>query len=191
MSFRHLIFVLLAVLSLAGPAFAQAGDPFVIKRATELRSGPSDASASLGTLAAQTPVTHQATRQGPWYEVRTAQGATGWVHMFDMGNAAPAGNVVTGTLRGLSNFFSRGGSQANTNSSGTTSTVGIRGLGAEDIARSQPNLTAVAQLDRLRSDPGQARKFAQDARLAAQSVDALPVPAAPKNNTAATPEFKP
>jgi hypothetical protein len=80
-------------------------------------------------------------------------------------------------LRGISNFFSRGGTQQA--SSGQTSTVGIRGLGAEDLARSQPNLAAVAQAEGLRLTGDQARSFARDARLATQSVEALPVPPEP------------
>ena len=160
-------------------ATAQTADNFVVKRATELRVAPGDTSASAGPLAAQTPVTRSASRQGAWVEVRTAQGATGWLHMFDLTSAAAAsaeGNAATGALRGLSNFFNRGNAPVQA-SSGGTSTVGIRGLNAEDLARSRPNMNAVTQAEALRLNADQARSFAADARLSAQAVDALPAPA--------------
>ena len=164
-------------------AMAQTADSFVVKRATELRVAPGDASASAGPIAAQTPVTRSAARQGAWVEVRTAQGTAGWLHMFDLVPAASAGattggagNVATGALRGLSNFFNRGSAPAQA-SSGGTSTVGIRGLSAEDLSRSQPNLNAVVQAEALRQSADQARTFAVDAQLGAQAVEPLPATA--------------
>ena len=175
----------LALALLQAPvSMAQTTDSFVVKRATELRVAPGDASASAGPIAAQTPVTRSAARQGAWVEVRTAQGATGWLHMFDLTSAAAAsaeGNVATGALRGLSNFFNRGSAPVQA-SSGGTSTVGIRGLNAEDLARSRPNMNAVAQAEALRLNADQARSFAADARLSAQAVEPLPSPAAATAN---------
>ena len=183
----------------AGAATAQTADSFVVKRATELRVAPGDASASAGPLAAQTPVTRSAARQGAWVEVRTTQGGVGWLHMFDLapasgsavtaggtgagaGTGSPAGgNVATGTLRGLSNFFNRGSAQPQPNAGGT-STVGIRGLSAEDLSRSQPNMAAVTQAEALRQTGDQARNFAADAQLTAQAVEPLPLPASTNAN---------
>ena len=42
---------------------------------------------SLAALPAQTAVTRTEQRQGPWVQVRTAAGDTGWVHLFDLGPA--------------------------------------------------------------------------------------------------------
>lgn len=170
--------------SFAPEVSAQSTDSFIVKRATELRVAPGEASTSAGPIAAQTAVTRSAARQGAWVEVRTAQGGTGWLHMFDLTPAAGAGsagstgsgNVATGALRGLSNLFNRGPSQTQTNSGGT-STVGIRGLSAEDLSRSQPNINAVVQAEALRLTADQARTFAADAKLVAQAVE--PLPAAP------------
>ncbi len=49
-------------------------------------------------------------RRGPWIEVRSAQGVTGWVHMFDVGTTpvAQGGNFATGALRGLTGLFGGG-----------------------------------------------------------------------------------
>lgn len=165
----------------AATAWAQPNaEALLIKRNTELRETPGEASRSLAALPVQTPLTRMPARQGAWIQVRTANGTTGWVHMFDVGTtAAPSttSNAATGALRGISNFFNRGSAQANTSTA--TSTVGIRGLGAEDIANAQPNLAALSQLETLRMDANQARRFATDAALQVRAVEPLPTPPAP------------
>ena len=172
--------LVLSALAASPLAYGQA-DTVTIKRPTELRDAPGEGARSLGALALQTPVTRLTARQGPWIEVRTAQGATGWIHMFDVGTALPAqgGNTATGALRGLTGFFAKGSAQSPAASSGT-STIGIRGLGAEDIANAQPNLTALAQVETMRLDTNQARNFAASASLAPQTVAPLPVPTPPR-----------
>lgn len=157
-----------------------SNDVVLVKRSAELREAPGDAARSLLPLPLQTPLTRLPARQGAWIQVRMANGTTGWVHMFDVGTSgAPstASNAATGALRGISNFFNRGSAQANTTSA--TSTVGIRGLGAEDIANAQPNLAALSQVDSMRQDATQARRFATDAALQARAVEPLPAPPAP------------
>ena len=169
---------LLAAL-LAGPAGAQQGEPAMMKRAGELRGTPGDAGRPLATLAAQEPITRLADRQGPWIQVQTRSGAVGWVHMFDVGpagasdGAASGGNAVTGGLRGITSLLRGGSSQA---PRVATATIGIRGLDAEDLARAQPNLPAVGQMEKLRQGENGAREFAAGASLAAATVPALPAP---------------
>jgi len=163
---------------LLGSALAHAqSDAVLLKRATELREAPGENARSLAALAVRTPLTRSGTRQGAWIQVRTAEGASGWVHMFDVGSAATAEAPGAGTnaLRGLTSFFNRGSAQSGATTA--TSTVGIRGLGAEDLARSQPDMAAVAQADALRLDADQARQFASGAALASRPVEALPAPA--------------
>ena len=63
--------------------------------------------------------------------------------------------------------------------------MSIRGLGAEDLARSQPNMAAVAQADALRLDADLARQFASAVALASRSVDALPAPVLVPNTSPA------
>ena len=161
------------------PGFAQT-EGLVAKRATELRDGPGDTAKSIATLPAQTALTRLPARQGPWVQVKAASGQTGWVHMFDMGTPGTTSTVAStaqGALRGLTNLFNRGSAQSTAGS--PTSTVGIRGLGAEDIANAQPNLAALAQADTMRMDAAQAKRFAAEAPLAARTVEALPEPAPP------------
>ena len=176
---------LAGLLALTGTAILAQTEQVLVKRAAELRDVPGDSGKSLGALPLQTPVTRLGERQGPWIKVSTASGATGWLHMFDVASPnAPVqgGNAATGALRGLTNFFNKGSAQAPANSY-ATSTVGIRGLGAEDIANAQPNPAAVGRAEALRLDAAQARQFAQQASLSLQNVDPLPAPAKPRAPT--------
>jgi len=169
---------LVSCMVLLGGGLAQAqNEALHVKRPAELREAPGENSRSLAPLAARTPVTRSGARQGAWIQVRTAEGASGWVHMFDVGaagTAAPAG-AGTNALRGLTSFFNKGSAQGGTITA--TSTVGIRGLGAEDLARAQPNPAAVTQAEGLRQDADQARQFAAAAALSSRSVEPLPAPA--------------
>lgn len=166
----------LALALLAVSAQAQQ-DAAVLKRATELREGPAQTSASLGALAADSSVARTGERKDSWVKVRTPQGAAGWVHMFDLGaqaGAAPASGGATSGLRSLGGLF--GGSGSTTTA---TSTVGIRGLGAEDIANAQPNPTAVRDAEKLRVSAEQAQRFASASALRTQRVEPLPEPPRP------------
>ncbi|MDB5964995.1 MAG: hypothetical protein JWQ72_1495 [Polaromonas sp.] len=173
-----------ALALVAGSALAQS-EAVLIKRAAPLRDAPGEASRTLAALPLLSSVTRLGERLGPWIKVRTADGTQGWVHMFDVTapNSVQAGGAGTGALRSITGFFNKGSAQANAGSL-PTSTVGIRGLGAEDLANSQPNLAAVAQADAGRVDAGQARQFASTAALSSRNVSPLPVPAAPARSTA-------
>lgn len=159
-------------------AYAQT-ETLMVKRAAELRQGPSETTPSVVALPAQTSITRLPERQGPWMHVKTEAGQVGWVHMFDVGSAAAASNSsnsgggASGALRGLTNLFVNNGAKTTTTA---TSTVGIRGLGAEDIANSQPNLQTLKQAEGLRVDAAQAKRFASEEQLTARAVDPLPDP---------------
>jgi len=153
--------VALAFLLLAS---AWAQEAAVTRRATDLRDTPSDSGRSLAALPAQAPLTRTDQRQGPWVQVRTAEGATGWVHLFDLGPATTtasgsSGGVVGGALRGVGSLFGGGAAKPAT----TSTTAGIRGLGAEDLAQAQPDPAAVKQMDGLRTSDADVRSFAERA----------------------------
>ena len=158
---------------LGGPALAQ--EAAVTRRAVEVRESPGDTGRSVATLPAQAPVTRTNERQGPWVQVRTASGATGWVHLFDVGpaSAAPAESSIGGSaLRGVTGLF--GGSRASTQ---TGTTAGIRGLGAEDLAQAQPNPQGLRQMEALRQNDADVRSFAGRSAWRPAPVDPLPEPA--------------
>jgi len=175
---------LVIAFAMAFGAAAQAqpqGEAVIIKRESQLRDAPGDSARSLAPLPVQTSVTRLTERQGAWIKVRTADGTSGWVHMFDITSAtAPSGGAAGGALRSLSSFFNKGSAQA-PSSTVSTSTVGIRGLGAEDLANATPNLAAVAQADANRVSAAQARQFASGASLNSRQVEPLPTPAPPPN----------
>ena len=170
-----------------GAAFsAPAQESAVVKRATQLRDAPADTGASVAPLEANAVVTRGNERKGAWTKVTTAQGASGWVHMFDLGPqsgaATASNNTATSGLRSVGSLF--GGVSGS--STTATSTVGIRGLGAEDIANAQPNPDAVGQAEALRMNADQARQFATQASLQPRTVPALAAPARPPSGGGAT-----
>lgn len=154
---------------------AQAqGEAAVMKRAGELRESPAESARSLAPLPADAAITRLGERHGPWIQVRNAAGATGWVHMFDVAPQSSVGSAASGALRGVTNFFNKGNNRPVTT---PTSTIGIRGLGAEDLAQAQPDLGAVVQMEALRQSESQARTFAGEAALVPVAVEPLPAPA--------------
>ena len=111
-------------------------------------------------------VTRLDERQGPFRRVRTSDGKTGWLHMFDLqsgAQATPAAAPSTGTsaLRSLGQAFGAGGTRPTTVA---TSTVGIRGLDADDLANATPTLAAVDAAGQHKVSESQARQFAQRGR---------------------------
>jgi hypothetical protein len=167
-------------------ASAWAQEAAVTRRATDLRDAPSDSGRSLAALPAQSPLTRSDQRQGPWVQVRTPAGATGWVHMFDLGPASTSAstgsgnNVVGGALRGVAGLFGGGGKPAT-----TSTTAGIRGLGAEDLAQAQPDPAAVRQMEGLRASDADVRAFAQRAPWKPVPVEPLSAPPAPRGTAPA------
>ena len=164
---------LLVAGALPGPAHAEE-EAAVVKRGSELRETPGDTGRVLAPLPADTAVTRTGERQGAWIRVRTAAGAAGWVHLFDVGPASGSGsNAVAGAFRSVTSLFSKPASERTTTS---TSTIGIRGLGAEDLAQAQPDAQAVTRMEALRQSESDARQFARRAQLTPVSVEPLPEP---------------
>ena len=168
-------FALLAALA-ASPALGQQAA--ATRHATELRDAPGETGASIASLPAQASVMRTGERRGAWVQVRTAAGASGWVHLFDLGppaastsaSATEGARAVSTALRGVTELL--GG--ARPAQAGTT--AGIRGLGAADLARAQPDPYEVARMEKLRQDEAQARGFAEAAGLHAVTVAPLPSP---------------
>lgn len=170
---RTALRLLLAAAVLLPAAWAE--EAAVTRRPVQLRDAPGDQARALASLPAQAPVTRTDARQGPWVQVRTADDASGWVHLFDLGPAATeasAGGLASGALRGVTSLF--GGSRTPATA---TASSGIRGLGAEDIAQAQPNPAAVTRMEAQRQGEAEVRSFAGRAGWHAAAVDPLPQPA--------------
>lgn len=162
----------------APPAVATSGgETLVTKRPASLREEPFESSRILQTLALQSQLTRIGDKQGAWIKVRLNDASQGWVHMFDVTSSttATSGSTGAGMLRSVTSFLNRGSTPAR-NSNVATSTVGIRGLNAQDIANATPNTQALQQAESFRVDAGEAGRFASAASLMRQSVSALPQP---------------
>lgn len=173
--------LVLCVLLPSFHALAQT-DTVNTKRAAPLRDGPSDSAGVLASLPAQTALTRQADRAGPWLQVRTSAGLVGWVHMFDLGNntsssdsQSAVGNAASGFLRGVTSFFNKGGSPT-PRTTAATSSVGIRGLDAQDLANAQPDVNRVAQMETYRLEAMGAQQFASSVGWQKREVAALAEP---------------
>lgn len=164
--------VVLTASAFTNPLAAQPADGLIVKRDTQLRSAPADNAPALAAVRGNTPVTRLPERQGVWVQVRV-ENQTGWLHMFDIGSPASAAASGGGSnvLRGVGSLFARPSS-----TTVSTTTVGIRGLDANDIANAQPNTAAVAQGETMRVSAGDAQQFAARSALRAQTVDDLPIP---------------
>ncbi|TFY98297.1 SH3 domain-containing protein [Ramlibacter humi] len=171
--------VLAAALAAAAPAAHAQDEAAVVRRASELRATPAADGAVAASLPADSQVTRLGDRQGPWVKVKAASGATGWLHMFDLRSPGSTGDgsgggTMAGALRGVTGFFSKAPEQKTTT---PTATIGIRGLGAEDLAQAQPDLQAVTRMEKLRASEADAQRFAKQANLAPVNVEPLPAPA--------------
>ena len=177
--------LLLALCLLSGQTLLAQTESTVTRRASVLREAPSESAPGIAELPASTPLARLAERSGAWVRVQLvstpagpAPGPTGWLHLFDLGtpaSVAPAGNAATGLLRNVTSFLGRSSPQQGTTVA--TTTIGVRGLGAEDIARAQPNNAAVDQMDALRIESDAARQFAALAALSPVTLAPLPGPA--------------
>jgi hypothetical protein len=186
---RAVLTALMSTLVVYAPAAWAQSDALIVKRSSELRNAPGNTAPIVATLPAQTPITRLPARQGPWLQVRTDAGATGWLHLFDVGSPnAPSSvsNTAAGALRGLGNFLG-GGSKQPARTSTSTATIGIRGLSSEDISQAQPNIAAVTQVDAFRVNSQQARKFGADSALRVEDIAALQAPVAPTAGTSGKP----
>lgn len=175
----------MGLVTLSAGLWVGAQEAFTVKRDVELRTTP-QANAPSTRLPANTTVTRLEERQGPFRRVRTQDGKTGWLHMFDLqGNApvAAAGSTPgSGALRALGQAFSPSPAPSSTVA---TSTVGIRGLDADDLANATPNLAAVNAAGQFKVSEAQARQFAQRAGLKPRQVADLDAAQAPPSATQA------
>lgn len=152
--------------------------PMQTRKATELRQEPASDASVLAQVDMQTPVTRLQGRQGAYVQVRTDQGESGWVRMFDIGakeGASPdsGAGAAKDALRGLTSLFGAGSRKSDNTE---TATLGIRGLGAQEIANAQPNPGELKRAQAHQASADQAQAFAAKAGLCSRSVAELPAP---------------
>ncbi len=158
------------LLLVAGLAVAQEGR---ITTASALRQAPDPAAAVVAYLKAGQAVTITG-RDGSWLQARTVgePAQKGWIRMFDVrltGNGG-AGRSA-GTFSRLLDLFR--GDEHKGAPGRVTSTIGIRGLTAEELRTARADLRALRQMERFASDPRRALHFADEAQLRARRLGYL------------------
>ncbi len=159
---------LFSLVACAG-AQAQTVQAMTVKRDTDLKKAPEPTAEVVMPMQTNHVVTHAGERQGAWMRVKADNGKQGWMKLFDL-SAAPAGVAADSgsTAKGIGGLFAASRPKA------ATSTLGIRGLDADDLAQAQPNPGAVTQGEKLRVSENQARQFAQRSGLSPKPVEDLP-----------------
>lgn len=106
-------------------------------------------------------------RQGAWVQIKSAA-ATGWLYSFNVrfgAVAAEGGDSGGGSV--LGRMF---GPRQRVN---VTATIGIRGLGEEDLKQAHFDGAQIQELDGFAANPGQAEAHAGTAGLSAVKVEYL------------------
>ncbi len=153
--------LLLAVL-LGIVTSAQASGYASTLRTTEVKAKPFTDAQTLTVLPMRSRVEVLA-RQAGWTQVKSAA-STGWVKMLSL-QLETNGPGKRGD-NGLNALFN----VASTGRSGSTVTTGIRGLSEEQLKNAKPDPQALQSAKRYAVDSGEARRFAADGKLNAQSV---------------------
>lgn len=186
----------IAVFVLGACVHAAWGQKLQVRQSTPLRELPSHGAATIKTLQAQALIEGTGIRSGAWLQVITPGGdavSKHWVYLFDVQTvpeaAPPSSAASQGTGSGLGSVL-RGIGQllqpAAPKRTVSTSTVGIRGLGQEELRQAPPNVQALQTLHNLRTSDESAQQLAQErgwvARLAPtlSAVSAAPSTEAPQ-----------
>ena len=134
-------------------------------RPTELKTKPYTDAKTLTSLPPRTRV-EVLTRQASWTQVKSAS-FSGWVKMLNLKLELNVQNKRGDNgLRALFNV-------ASTGRSSSTVTTGIRGLSEEQLKNATPNPQALQDAKRYAVSREAARRYAEEGKLHAQSVDYL------------------
>lgn len=147
-------------------ALVAAADGTLI-RAADLKAKPLLDAATVKALAAETPLSVIGS-DGGWSQVKTGDGAQGWVRMLNVrlkGNAEQSGNVVKN--------IAEVGNVARTGTTKGTATTGAKGLTKEEISNAVPNMAELKKMENYKSSPAASERFAKNAKLSRKDVPEL------------------
>jgi hypothetical protein len=139
-------------------AAVQAAETGTVLKACELKQKPFSDAAKVADLGEKSPVEILA-RQGAWMQIKTNDGATGWVKLLSVRTGSGETKSGGGTV--LSGLFKTGSSAG--------STTGVKGINEEDLINPHPNPTEFAKLDGFTVSQDDAAKFAKAAKLVANA----------------------
>lgn len=149
-------------MAMIAPAVAQQ---VTVERDSELRAEPRLDAKVVATLkpGAAGEVT---AKNGAWLNIRTAE-ATGWLFSFNVrfASAQQAAGSGAGNAAGVGRLF---GPRQNVN---VTSTIGIRGLEADDLRQARFDAEQMRLLEQYSASRADAESRAQSSGLSAAQVD--------------------
>ena len=148
-------------------SLAYAGDPAYAVRDTDLKAKPYSDADTLSMVPANSKV-EILQRKASWMQVK-AGAATGWVRMLSLRLGDGAQKRGDSGLAALFNV-------ANTGSSGSTVTTGVRGLSEEQLKNTKPNPQELEAGHEYAVSKDEAKKFAQAGNLKAHSMNYLAAP---------------
>lgn len=166
---RHGIRLTFLLFGLIMSSFVFAGESGQTVTSVDLKVEPFSDANTLSNLAAKT-VVDVLKRQGGWLQVKTVDGASGWVKMTGI-KLDGAGTSKSGDS-GLANAINMAqtGRSGNT---GITVATGVRGLTPDDLKNAKPNPGEVTRLDSFTVTKAEAESFARSANVSRHSVDYL------------------
>lgn len=161
----------LATVLLATVVLAARAEPVTLERDSVLRAEARTDSAVVTNLAKGTTGDAVA-RQGAWVQIKSGA-VTGWLYSFNVrfGAVNPGGSGAGGAGSALGRVF---GPRQQVN---VTATIGIRGLGEEDLKQAHFDEGQMQQLDGYAASREQAAAQAATSGLSATRVDYLGGPA--------------
>ena len=148
---------------------AQAQDPLLTNRATDLRAAPDDGAMVIKNLGEKSPV-QLLERKSAWSKVKSDKD-TGWVRMMHLrGGAVVVESASSGSS--ANSWFTKLliGDSGRNNQRTQSATVGIRGFSKEDLAKAEFNPAEFEKLKRYQTSDGDAQRFATQGKLAFRGV---------------------
>lgn len=144
---------------------AWAAEKGTLSKAEELKAEPYRDAKTLKSLAAGEKV-EIVGRDGGWYKVKVGKGS-GWVRMLSVrkGDAKAKASEASGLLALSSGRAGTGK---------VVATTGIRGLNEEELRAAKFNGKELQQAESYAVSRADARKFAQQGKLAPRPFDYLP-----------------
>lgn len=164
------LLVLAGALLAAPLAGAESG---TLVRSAELKAEPFSDAATVASLPEQSQV-EVLKRQGAWARVRAKDGE-GWLRLLSLrlGSGAAPARVEggDGKVEGAALSLLGIGPKPQ-----PTVATGVRGLSEEDLRNARPNPRELERLNQYAVSRGDAKAFADSARLRDQKIEYLPEP---------------
>jgi hypothetical protein len=166
------------LLALLGAATTALGEPAVVVGNSPLLEAPTAGAKPLMTVPEGTHVEIME-RRGVWFRVGVSPSGEpeGWLRFSQVraGGAAvpaatkPQGGVLSNLARQATGLFAYSGRTA-PQSGGVVSTIGVRGLRADDLMAAHPDPAELGRMDGYQSTTTEAARFAAALPLEPQKV---------------------